>query len=74
VTIGLNCYLSACCAPFHPDEEAEIGLDLAVHGEAATAIEGIVNEIANNFHTSFFGEMTSSERNCVVHFGLADLA
>ena len=38
------------------DEDAQLGLDMAVHGETATAIEGIVNEMANNFQHSFFGE------------------
>ena len=33
----------------------DLGLDLALHGEAATAMDGIVNELADNFHTSFFG-------------------
>ena len=37
-----------------------MGLDLAVHGEAATAMDAMVNEIANNFHTSFFGEPSRS--------------
>ena len=41
--------------PLLSDAQMELGLDLAVHGEAATAMDGIVNEIADNFHTSLFG-------------------
>lgn len=41
----------------HPDAEVELGLDMAVHGEPATAIEAVVNELAVNFQMSFLGRI-----------------
>ena len=39
----------------NPDADAELGLDVAVHGEAATALEAVVHEMAQNFQTGFLG-------------------
>ena len=55
------------CEPFAPssnascscylDADVELGLDVAVHGEPATAIDAVVNELAMNFQMSFLGRL-----------------
>jgi len=53
----------------------ELGLDRAVHGEPATAIEAMVNELAITFQSSFIGMyIQASSHTAYTHIVLGHIS